>query len=89
MLARSFRYYVEGILAVFYGRRVLLFLRDNGLVIGSAAAAVAVIAVLIYSIRNRRGMEAAPLLESSGEEERSARRLPQSGNDAQISSGEN
>ncbi len=33
MIARSFRYYVEGILAVFYGRRVLLFLKDNGLVI--------------------------------------------------------
>src|ERR671914_2030694 len=31
MIARSFRYYVEGILAVFYGRRVLLFLKDNGL----------------------------------------------------------
>ena len=31
MIARSFRYYVEGILAVFYGRRVLLFMKDNGL----------------------------------------------------------
>ncbi len=33
MLARSFRYYVEGILAVFYGKRVLLFMKDNGLVV--------------------------------------------------------
>src|ERR1041384_2498723 len=33
MIARSFRYYVEGILAVFYGRRVLLFMKDNGLMI--------------------------------------------------------
>ena len=54
MLARSFRYYLEGILAVFYGRRVLLFLRDNGLVIGSMVAAVAVIGVLIYAIVNRQ-----------------------------------
>ena len=89
MLARSFRYYVEGILAVFYGRRVLSFLRDNGLVIGSAVAAAAVIAVLIYSIRNRRGMEATPALESPGEGESGARRLPHAGNDAQVSSGEN
>src|SRR4030095_14580956 len=38
MLARSFRYYVEGILAVFYGERVLRFLRHNGLLIVSVVA---------------------------------------------------
>src|SRR4030095_12954313 len=38
MVARSLRYYVEGILAVFYGRRVLLFMRDNGLVVISIVA---------------------------------------------------
>jgi membrane protein YqaA with SNARE-associated domain len=54
MLARSFRYYVEGILAVFYGRRVLLFMRDNGLVIVSVVAAIALLVFLIYSIVNRR-----------------------------------
>jgi membrane protein YqaA with SNARE-associated domain len=54
MLARSFRYYVEGILAVFYGRRVLTFLRDDGLVVLSIVAAVAVLAFLVYAIINRR-----------------------------------
>ncbi len=54
MIARSFRYYVEGILAVFYGKRVLLFLRDNGLVIISIASTGAVLALLIYTIINRR-----------------------------------
>ncbi|MFN2516282.1 MAG: YqaA family protein [Pyrinomonadaceae bacterium] len=54
MIARSFRYYVEGILAVFYGKRVLLFLRDNGLVILSVAAAAVVLLLLIYAIVNRR-----------------------------------
>jgi membrane protein YqaA with SNARE-associated domain len=54
MIARSFRYYVEGILAVFYGRRVLLFLKDNGLVILSIAAAAAILIVLIYTLVNRR-----------------------------------
>jgi membrane protein DedA with SNARE-associated domain len=53
MLARSFRYYVEGILAVFYGRRVLLFMKDNGLVILSAIAAVALIGLLVYVVVNR------------------------------------
>ena len=54
MLARSFRYYVEGILAVFYGRRVLLFMKDNGLVILSIVAAVALIGLLVYILVNRR-----------------------------------
>ena len=48
MLARSFRYYVEGILAVYYGRRVLTFLRDNGLAIISVAAGLALVVLLIY-----------------------------------------
>src|SRR5919108_6541635 len=38
MIARSLRYYVEGVLAAFFGRRVLLFLKDNGLVILSIVA---------------------------------------------------
>src|SRR3981081_4514149 len=33
MIARSLRYYVEGILAVYYGERVLRFIKDNGLVV--------------------------------------------------------
>lgn len=54
LLARSVRYYVEGILAVFYGRRVLLFLKDNGMVIVSVVAGLGLIAVLIYAIINRK-----------------------------------
>lgn len=54
MIARSFRYYVEGILAVFYGRRVLTFLKDNGLVVLSIVAAVVLLIFLTYSIANRR-----------------------------------
>ena len=54
MIARSFRYYVEGILAVFYGRRVLLFLRDNGLIIVSIVGALVLIGVIVYLIASRR-----------------------------------
>ena len=60
MLARSFRYYVEGILAVFYGRRVLLFLKDNGLVIISVVAAIVLLGVVAYSMINRRGLLDSP-----------------------------
>jgi len=54
MLARSLRYYVEGILAVFYGRRVLLFFKDNGLVITSIVATLVLLGFLIYMIVTRR-----------------------------------
>ncbi len=53
MIARSFRYYVEGILAVFYGRRVLSFLRDNGLALISIMAALGLVALLIYLLSGR------------------------------------
>ncbi len=54
MIARSFRYYVEGILAVFYGQRVLLFMKDNGLVVLLVAGAVVVTGVLVYAVVNRQ-----------------------------------
>jgi membrane protein YqaA with SNARE-associated domain len=54
MIARSLRYYVEGVLAVFYGRRVLSFLRDNGLVIVVLCGTAVVVLVLIYALANRR-----------------------------------
>ena len=58
MIARSFRYYVEGILAVFYGQRVLLFLKDNGLVILSIVGSLVLIAVIVYLVRRRRSVHA-------------------------------
>ena len=58
MIARSFRYYVEGILAVFYGQRVLLFLKDNGLVILSIVGALVIIAGIIYLVKRRRTVNA-------------------------------
>jgi membrane protein DedA with SNARE-associated domain len=54
MIARSLRYYVEGILAVYYGRRVLLFMKDNGLVIISIVATVLLIVGIIYLVINWR-----------------------------------
>jgi membrane protein DedA with SNARE-associated domain len=54
MIARSLRYYVEGILAVYYGRRVLLFMKDNGLVIVSIVGTLILIGLGIYFIINRR-----------------------------------
>ncbi|MCA1635998.1 MAG: VTT domain-containing protein [Acidobacteria bacterium] len=53
MLARSVRYYVEGTLAVFYGERVLVFLRHNGMVILSVTAALLISGLMLYLLWNR------------------------------------
>src|SRR5215210_8974304 len=51
MIARSLRYYVEGVLAVIYGRRVLSFLKDNGLLILSIVTGVVLLIVIVYSFK--------------------------------------
>jgi len=53
MIARSLRYYIEGVLAVFYGERVLQFLKDNGLLILGIVAAVCLVGLTIYFITHR------------------------------------
>src|SRR6266446_9519667 len=53
MIARSLRYYVEGILAVYYGERVMRFIKDNGLVVISIIFALGLVALLIYLLSGR------------------------------------
>ena len=53
LIARSVRYYTEGILAVYYGRRVLVFLQDNGLIIVTAVFALCLAALAIYLLSNK------------------------------------
>src|SRR5437588_2085081 len=53
LIARSVRYYTEGILAVYYGERVLRFLRDNGLMIVTVAGGLCLIALAIYLLSKR------------------------------------
>jgi len=73
MIARSLRYYVEGILAVYYGRRVLLFMKDNGLVIVSIVATVILITLIIYYVvKQRRGARPATTADEVSVNEASA-----------------
>jgi len=53
LIARSLRYYTEGVLAVYYGERVLRFLRDNGLIIVAVVLSLCVIALAIYLLTNK------------------------------------
>jgi membrane protein YqaA with SNARE-associated domain len=67
MVARSLRYYVEGILAVFYGRRVLLFFKDNGLAVIIIAGALIVVGIVIYLLINWRKNIGQPAHSDGGE----------------------
>src|SRR5205085_806968 len=53
MIARSLRYYVEGVLAVFYGRHVLEFLHDYGLMILGGTATLCLLGLAIYLLSKR------------------------------------
>ena len=53
LIARSLRYYTEGILAIYYGERVLRFLRDNGLIMVTAVGGLCLLALTIYLITNK------------------------------------
>ena len=53
LIARSIRYYTEGILAVYYGERVLRFLRDNGLMIVTVVGGLCLVVLTIYLITKR------------------------------------
>ena len=67
MIARSLRYYVEGILAVYYGRRVLVFMRDNGLVIVSIVGTLVLIGLIIYFVVRQRRIGRAPVEAAADE----------------------
>jgi membrane protein YqaA with SNARE-associated domain len=53
LVARSLRYYTEGLLAVFYGERVLRFLKDNGLLIVSVVAGLCLVGLAVYLLSTR------------------------------------
>jgi membrane protein YqaA with SNARE-associated domain len=53
LIARSLRYYTEGILAVFYGRRVLQFLQENGLLIVAIVGSLCVVALAVYLVSSK------------------------------------
>jgi len=53
LIARSLRYYIEGILAIYYGERVLRFLRDNGLIIVTIVGGICLLALAVYLISSK------------------------------------
>ena len=53
LISRSLRYYTEGVLAVFYGERVLRFLRDNGLMIVTIVGGLCLVALAVYLLSSK------------------------------------
>lgn len=53
MIARSLRYYIEGILAIFFGTLVLEFLKRNGPVIFGIVATIILIGLVSYFLFKR------------------------------------
>jgi len=69
VIARSVRYYVEGILAVFYGAQVMQFIKDYGLALLASVLFVCLTGLTIYFVRHRndQGIETATNDASSGD----------------------
>jgi membrane protein DedA with SNARE-associated domain len=59
MIARSLRYYIEGTLAVFYGKTVLDFIKNYGFTILAIVVAVCLVGLVTYLILQRRHRLAA------------------------------
>ena len=69
MIARSLRYYIEGTLAIFYGRQVIGFIKQYGFTILAVVVSLCLIGLAVYLIRkrlgNKRGESVAPRTEES------------------------
>jgi membrane protein YqaA with SNARE-associated domain len=77
MIARSLRYYIEGLLAIFYGRQVIQFIKDYGFIILGVVLTVCAIGLGVYLIRKRLGRDAGDdasqgVAEGAGELETAA-----------------
>jgi membrane protein YqaA with SNARE-associated domain len=70
MIARSLRYYVEGMLAVFYGKRVLRFIEKNGLAVISIVFALGLVVLLVYLL-SKRGRAATTAGKEAKEQRKS------------------
>jgi membrane protein YqaA with SNARE-associated domain len=59
MIARSLRYYIEGTLAVFYGRTVIDFIKNYGFTILAIVIGACLVGLIVYLILQRRRKTAA------------------------------
>jgi membrane protein YqaA with SNARE-associated domain len=65
MIARSLRYYIEGTLAVFYGKTVLDFIKNYGFTILAIVVGVCLAGLITYLILQRRRPVASALTDAA------------------------
>jgi membrane protein YqaA with SNARE-associated domain len=53
MIARSLRYFIEGVLAIYYGEQVIWFLKEFGFAIIIGVAGVCVVGLTIYVFKHK------------------------------------
>ena len=80
MIARTLRYVVGGTLAVFYGERVIEFMRRNGTMIVSVAAGLIIAGVAVYVLARHIKTPRKSVLEqvAEGEGDKTAGGVPTS-----------
>ena len=65
-MARSIRYFGEGLLAVWYGKQALAWIDENGRTVSLALVGVIVVAVLLFALwRKLRGRQ-KPVTSEAG-----------------------
>jgi membrane protein DedA with SNARE-associated domain len=70
MIARSLRYYIEAVLAIFYGQQVIEFIKEYGFIILAVVVGVCLAGLIGYLLKKRfsRGAgERGALEEGTGE----------------------
>jgi membrane protein YqaA with SNARE-associated domain len=73
MIARSVRYTVEGVLVILYGRKVLHFVRINGLLILSITTALLIGGIAVYVLARHIRAPRKSMMEQVAEAEREGR----------------
>ncbi len=65
MLARGLRYYIEGVLAVYYGRHVIDFLHDYGPKMFAVVALACLVGIAVHLIVKRLRRRIVPTVETA------------------------
>src|SRR5579885_2733237 len=72
MVARTFRYIVEGALAVYYGEQVLVFIRVNGIAFMRIVVSAVLVGIAVYVFANHIRSPRKSMMEQVAEEKREA-----------------
>ncbi|HEX8491505.1 MAG TPA: VTT domain-containing protein [Pyrinomonadaceae bacterium] len=79
MIARSLRYYIEGTLAIFYGRQVIEFIKQYGFTILAVVIGLCVVGLAVYLLKKRFISERGASVATEAVEDESQTPMEQAG----------